>query len=305
VQDSVIYIFSLGPLLIDFQSGNNNSEKKLFSGQMDMPMAGALLQLAFLKQLEESSRSEIDIFHQMDQDSSLNKTTGFPSVYSIWKNDEDARILRIGMVKQEMLNWQPRIILFHNFLSADECDHLINLARPKLAKSTVVDTNTGKGIESKVRTSTGMFLTFVDRKHKVIEAIETRISVYSMIPVENGELLQVLRYVLGTGECLLYICSIFESLQVECCCSHQIDLNGCAGMNLASTTKHIMTILLMRYFLHQTYPCLTSWTLQSEKKIVTTALSQLLILFVSVQLKERWAESCHHAHVSIRWCGRW
>ncbi|KAH8961338.1 hypothetical protein BDL97_05G045400 [Sphagnum fallax] len=116
--------------------------------------------------------SEIDIFHQMDQDSSLNKTTGFPSVYSIWKNDEDARILRIGM----------------------ECDHLINLARPKLAKSTVVDTNTGKGIESKVRTSTGMFLTFVDRKHKVIEAIERRISVYAMVPVENGELLQVLRY---------------------------------------------------------------------------------------------------------------
>ncbi|CAK9225688.1 unnamed protein product [Sphagnum troendelagicum] len=131
---------------------------------------GALLQLAFLKQLEESS------------------------IYSIWKNDEDARILRIGMVKQEMLNWQPRIILFHNFLSADECDHLINLARPKLAKSTVVDTNTGKGIESKVRTSTGMFLTFVDRKHKVIEAIERRISVYAMVPVENGELLQVLRY---------------------------------------------------------------------------------------------------------------
>ncbi|KAH9562149.1 hypothetical protein CY35_05G057200 [Sphagnum magellanicum] len=155
---------------------------------------GALLQLAFLKQLEESSRSEIDIFHQMDQGSSLNKSTGFPSVYSIWKNDENARILRIGMVKQEMLNWQPRIILFHNFLSADECDHLINLARPKLAKSTVVDTNTGKGIESKVRTSTGMFLTFVDRKHKVIEAIETRISVYAMVPVENGELLQVLRY---------------------------------------------------------------------------------------------------------------
>jgi hypothetical protein len=34
----------------------------------------------------------------MDQDSSLNKTTFFPSVYSIWKNDEDARILRTGMV---------------------------------------------------------------------------------------------------------------------------------------------------------------------------------------------------------------
>ncbi|CAM6026275.1 unnamed protein product [Sphagnum balticum] len=157
---------------------------------------GALLQLAFLKQLEESSSmfpsepSRLSIFLSLRYLVACCICT----VYSIWKNDEDARILRIGMVKQEMLNWQPRIILFHNFLSADECDHLINLARPKLAKSTVVDTNTGKGIESKVRTSTGMFLTFVDRKHKVIEAIERRISVYAMVPVENGELLQVLRY---------------------------------------------------------------------------------------------------------------
>lgn len=79
-----------------------------------------------------------------------------------------------------------------------------------------------------------------------------------------------------------------------------------AGMNLASTTKHIMTILLMRYFLHQTYPRLTSWTLQSEKTNCNYFTESTLdFLFVSVQLKERWAESCHHAHVSIRWCGRW
>jgi len=93
-----------------------------------------------------------------------------------------------------VISWNPRIILFHSFLSSDECDHLINVARARLVKSTVVDANTGKGIESKVRTSTGMFLNSNDRRHPVIEAIEKRISTYSMIPVENGELLQVLRY---------------------------------------------------------------------------------------------------------------
>ncbi|MCO5566601.1 hypothetical protein L7F22_020278 [Adiantum nelumboides] len=53
------------------------------------------------------------------------------------------------------------------------------------------------GIESKVRTSTSMFLTAAERKYPMIEAIEKRISIYSMVPVENGELLQILRYEQG------------------------------------------------------------------------------------------------------------
>lgn len=111
-----------------------------------------------------------------------------------WENDPDARILRLGLVKQEVISWSPRIIIFRGFLSSEECDYLIAIARPRLAKSTVVDVNTGKGIESRVRTSTSMFLTPAERKYPMIQAIERRISVYSMIPVENGELLQILRY---------------------------------------------------------------------------------------------------------------
>lgn len=111
-----------------------------------------------------------------------------------WENDADARILRLGLVKQEVISWSPRIILFRSFLSPEECDYLIAIARPRLGKSTVVDVNTGKGIESKVRTSTSMFLTSAERKYPMIEAIEKRISIYSMVPVENGELLQILRY---------------------------------------------------------------------------------------------------------------
>ncbi|KAK3034160.1 hypothetical protein RJ639_034656 [Escallonia herrerae] len=61
---------------------------------------------------------------------------------------------------------------------------------PRLQISTVVDTKTGKGIKSDVRTSSGMFLSHEERKYPMIQAIEQRISVYSQVPVENGELIQ-------------------------------------------------------------------------------------------------------------------
>jgi prolyl 4-hydroxylase len=75
-----------------------------------------------------------------------------------------------------------------------ECDYLRSIARPRLQISTVVDVATGKGVKSNVRTSSGMFVSSEERKLPVIQSIEKRISVYSQIPEENGELIQVLRY---------------------------------------------------------------------------------------------------------------
>ncbi|XP_077229382.1 prolyl 4-hydroxylase 1 isoform X3 [Tasmannia lanceolata] len=131
---------------------------------------GALFQLAFIRQLEDSSG------------------------ISRWANDKDAEVLRLGFVKPEIISWAPRIIVLHNFLSSEECDYLRAIARPRLKISTVVDIKTGKGIKSDVRTSSGMFLNSEERKYPIIQAIEKRISVFSQVPVENGELLQVLRY---------------------------------------------------------------------------------------------------------------
>jgi prolyl 4-hydroxylase len=39
-----------------------------------------------------------------------------------------------------------------------------------------------------------MFLTHVERSYPIIQAIEKRIAVFSQVPAENGELIQVLRY---------------------------------------------------------------------------------------------------------------
>ncbi|KAG8655558.1 prolyl 4-hydroxylase 1 isoform X2 [Manihot esculenta] len=134
---------------------------------------GALFQLAFIHKLEDSY--------------------GIPH----WDNDKEAEILRLGLVKPEIINWSPRIIVLHDFLSKEECDYLRAIALPRLQISTVVDTKTGKGIKSNVRTSSGMFLSFEEKKNPMVQAIEKRISVYSQVPVENGELMQVLRYEKG------------------------------------------------------------------------------------------------------------
>ncbi|MED6130894.1 Prolyl 4-hydroxylase 1 [Stylosanthes scabra] len=154
---------------------------------------GALSQLAFIRRLEDSYGTQALPFRRLrgfDSDSYLQLPRGIPH----WGNDKEAEILRLGYVKPEVLSWSPRIILLHNFLSMEECDYLRGVALPRLHISTVVDTKTGKGIKSEVRTSSGMFLSPEERKYPMVHAIEKRISIYSQIPVENGELMQVLRY---------------------------------------------------------------------------------------------------------------
>ncbi|XP_071703470.1 probable prolyl 4-hydroxylase 3 [Rutidosis leptorrhynchoides] len=92
----------------------------------------------------------------------------------------------------EILSWEPRAFVYHNFLSKEECEYLINLAKPHMAKSTVVDSKTGQSKDSRVRTSSGTFLR--RGRDKIIRNIEQRIADFTFIPVEHGEGLQVLHY---------------------------------------------------------------------------------------------------------------
>ncbi|CAL0320693.1 unnamed protein product [Lupinus luteus] len=154
---------------------------------------GALSQLAFIRKLEDSYGTETLPFRRL-RGLESNGYIQFPRGINIWNNDKEAEILRLGYVKPEVLSWSPRIILLHNFLSMEECDYLRAIALPRLKISTVVDTKTGKGVKSDVRTSSGMFLSVAERKYAMVQAIEKRISVYAQVPIENGELIQILRY---------------------------------------------------------------------------------------------------------------
>ncbi|XVE82426.1 hypothetical protein DITRI_Ditri16bG0003900 [Diplodiscus trichospermus] len=95
----------------------------------------------------------------------------------------------------EVISWEPRAFIYHNFLSKEECEYLIELAKPHMEKSTVVDSKTGKSKDSRVRTSSGTFLR--RGRDKIIRNIEKRISDFTFIPVEHGEGLQILHYEVG------------------------------------------------------------------------------------------------------------
>jgi len=90
------------------------------------------------------------------------------------------------------LSWKPRAYLYRGFLKKAECDYIIEHARPKMEKSTVVDNKTGKSVPSGIRTSDGMF--FARGQDEVIADIERRIAEWTHVPFENGEGIQVLRY---------------------------------------------------------------------------------------------------------------
>ena len=80
----------------------------------------------------------------------------------------------------EQVSWRPRAFLFHNFLTDEECEHMKGLARANLVASTVVDSKTGKQLNSSVRTSSGTFLK--RGEDEVVRRIEKRISLVTMIP---------------------------------------------------------------------------------------------------------------------------
>lgn len=93
----------------------------------------------------------------------------------------------------EVLSWSPRIILLRNFLSEKECNHLQTKAKPHLKRSEVINESGGEGLIHEGRTSLGMF--FETRGiDPIISRIEERISHLTMMPIENGEAIQVLNY---------------------------------------------------------------------------------------------------------------
>ena len=86
----------------------------------------------------------------------------------------------------------PRVLVLGGFLSDQECDAIIALAGPRMARSETVDNLTGGSEVNVARTSRGMF--FERGETGVIDRVERRIAAMLSWPVQNGEGLQVLHY---------------------------------------------------------------------------------------------------------------
>lgn len=89
----------------------------------------------------------------------------------------------------------PRVIVFADVLSAEECDELIRLSAVKLQRSRIVDPATGAESEHDERTSHGTY--FLLNENPLVATIDRRLSDLMRWPVENGEGLQILHYTKG------------------------------------------------------------------------------------------------------------
>ncbi len=101
----------------------------------------------------------------------------------------DAGDRRVHVVSAQ---FNPRIVVFGDLLSAAECEALVEEARPRLARSRTVAIKTGGEEVNVDRTSDGMF--FARAESPLIQRIEARIAHLLRWPVENGEGLQILHY---------------------------------------------------------------------------------------------------------------
>ena len=110
------------------------------------------------------------------------------------KLDESPLYVDVGDRKVHVLQnmYNPRVVVFGNLLSDEECEELIKLATPRLARSLTVATKTGGEEVNDDRTSNGMF--FQRGENEVVKRLEARIARLVNWPEENGEGLQILHY---------------------------------------------------------------------------------------------------------------
>ena len=128
----------------------------------------------------------------------------------------------------EPVSWYPVAFHLHNIMSDDECDQFLDIARPRVQRSTVIDSVTGQSKVDPIRTSEQ---TFLNRgKYPIVTKIEERLARITHLPAYHGEDMQILKYGLGQK---------YDA-------HHDVgELDSKSGAQLASEGGHrVMTVLL-------------------------------------------------------------
>ncbi|TVU21586.1 hypothetical protein EJB05_31234, partial [Eragrostis curvula] len=97
--------------------------------------------------------------------------------------------------KSKQLSWHPRVFLYEGFFSDLECDHLISMARDKKKSSLPIGNGARNSSQNNTDPSIEVYL--ADSKDTVVSKIENRMSMWSFLPKEYGENMQILKYELG------------------------------------------------------------------------------------------------------------
>jgi len=101
-------------------------------------------------------------------------------------------------VEYQILSWKPRAVYFPNFATSKQCQQIIKKAKVNLHPSGLA-LRKGESVASTkgVRTSSGTFINALEDPSGALKAIDDKIARVTIIPSENGEAYNVLRYEIG------------------------------------------------------------------------------------------------------------
>ncbi|XP_022726920.1 probable prolyl 4-hydroxylase 9 isoform X2 [Durio zibethinus] len=104
----------------------------------------------------------------------------------------------IESIPFQILSWKPRAYYFPNFATAEQCKHVIEMAKLNLKPSTLA-LRKGETAESTkgTRTSSGTFISASEDKTGTLDLIEKKIAKATGIPLSHGEAFNILRYEIG------------------------------------------------------------------------------------------------------------
>lgn len=95
-----------------------------------------------------------------------------------------------------VLSWEPRCVLFEDFLSQEECLHLIAIAKPFLRVARVLNRKTGERVLDPARRAQSARM-LDPLRDLVVWNVEQRLARYAMLPPQNAEPVTVLYYAEG------------------------------------------------------------------------------------------------------------
>ncbi|KAH7566673.1 hypothetical protein JRO89_XS08G0214100 [Xanthoceras sorbifolium] len=95
----------------------------------------------------------------------------------------------ITTIPFQVLSWRPRALYFPNFATAEQCESIINMAKPGLRPSTLaLREGETKENTKDIRTSSGMFIYASEDATGTLDIIEEKIARATMLPRIHGEL---------------------------------------------------------------------------------------------------------------------
>ncbi|VDD80026.1 unnamed protein product [Mesocestoides corti] len=101
----------------------------------------------------------------------------------------------IGPIKEEVMQVDPPIVLWHEFVTKNEAEMIIDLAKPKLKRALVRNPSSGVLEPAPYRVTKNVWLP--DDLNNLTKSINSRIRMVTGLSIDHGEELQVANYGLG------------------------------------------------------------------------------------------------------------